>query len=347
MPRTPFIAGVQQGVRRLLRGARAFLTSYEALAALICSVGVLALLTVPEVPRRLAPVGLMPGLVYYVLASYRDRRRQRVALQPFPESWRDVLLRRVPLYRQLDPIETRRFEREIQIFLSEQRIYTLPGSDYFQRVRLTDEHRVLIAASAATLLLGRPEWRLPTVRDIVVYPGAFTEESYDLEGGGRTIGMVHAQGPILLSLPALLRAYPEPGPLAADPQASDHGHVGLHEFAHVLDFIGSSGQVHGVPMVLAGPAQARWHQQMQVERARLEAGVSVLNPYGLKNDAELFAVAVESFFLEPIILRAQHPELYVLLAELFNQDPATRVLTHMGYLPPWFSAGRQSSLPLA
>ena len=59
---------------------------------------------------------------------------------------------------------------------------------------------------------GFTEWRLPTIRDIVVYPTSFTEQSYEITDFGHTLGMVHAQGPILFSLPALLRAYPPLGP---------------------------------------------------------------------------------------------------------------------------------------
>jgi Mlc titration factor MtfA (ptsG expression regulator) len=43
--------------------------------------------------------------------------------QPFPQEWRDVLWRRVPLYSLINPDEQVQFEREIQLFLGEQRIY--------------------------------------------------------------------------------------------------------------------------------------------------------------------------------------------------------------------------------
>ena len=58
------------------------------------------------------------------------------------------------------------------------------------------------------------------------------------------------------------------------------------------------------------------------------------------NEAELFAVAVESFFQEPLRVRAAHPELYGLLAEFFNQDPATRATERKPValaFRPWFS----------
>lgn len=328
------------------------LREYQLLAGLIGGAAVVALLAVPEVPRPLWPLGLLVGLVYYAIASRRERRRARLLREPFPAAWQQVLEQRVPIYQQLEEPERRRFESEVQLFLGEQRIYSLanlgslgvPGAPSAPSVAdgpsefvITDEHRVLIAASAATLLLGRPEWRLPTVRDVIVYPTAFTEESYLMEGHSHTIGMVHAQGPILFALDALERSYPRaaarptvhlppwfewgtPAPEIPIPTSN----VGIHEFAHVLDFIGQGGRATGAPVLIEPEQVARWQQQISIERERLASGDSVLHPYGLKNEAEFFAVAVESFFQEPLPLRSRHPELYDLLAELFNQDPAAR-----------------------
>lgn len=356
-------------------GSRVLL-EYRLLALLVGGAAVVALLAVPEVPKQLWPLGVLLGLVYYAIASRRERRRARLLREPFPKAWREVLEQRVPLYLQLDDVERRRFESEVQIFLGEQRIFSLqnlPSTDVPRLggdaspapgFTITEEHRVLIAASAATLLLGRPEWRLPTVRDIIVYPTAFTEESYLMEGGSHTIGMVHSQGPILFALDALERSYPRSRPpqalqlppwfvwghanqsatATAPPIPSSH--VGIHEFAHVLDFIGQGGRATGAPVLIGGDQLARWQQQIPIEQERLASGNSMLHPYGLKNEAEFFAVAVESFFQEPLPLRTQHPELYGLLADLFNQDPAARAhRLSLGAAPrPLFSLAQGSPI---
>lgn len=379
-------AAVVRGGRALWRAVAALrspsallasdlLADYRLLAALVGGSAVVALLSIPEAPRWLALLGVGLGFLYYGLASRRERHRQRLRAAEFPAAWREVLQRRVPLYSQLEDGERRRFEQEIQIFLGEQRIYALDAElnlqgsgEAPQRFTINDEHRVLIAASAATLLLGRPEWRLPTERDIIVYPTAFTEESYAMEPYSHTVGMVHAQGPVLFALDAIERSYPElagmrheaahgwgfpwllgqspgqsPGPGSSAPADFEHGalpHVGLHEFAHVLDFIGQGGKAHGIPGLLSTAHGDRWARQLDRERERLLMGQSVLHPYGLKSEAELFAVAVESFFQEPLRVRAAHPDLYALLAEFFNQDPAARVSRPVQAalaFRPWFS----------
>jgi Mlc titration factor MtfA (ptsG expression regulator) len=338
------------------------LREYRLLAILVGGSAVVALSAIPagEAPRGVTLIGVLIGFIYYFIASRRERQRERLSAVPFPDPWREVLQRRVPLYALLSKSEQERFESEIQVFLGEQRIYPLQADGEQSDAPLSDESRLLIAASAATLLLGRPEWRLPTVRDIVVYPRAFTEETYQLSSAAdphahpQAIGMVHAQGPILLSLEALEHSFPR----HLSPSAGTSTqiglsepvlpHVGLHEFAHVLDFLGSptnSGAERitatGVPGMLSSETAQSWHRQLAVERQRLLAGQSVLNPYGLKSEAELFAVSVESFFQDALRMRVYHPDLYALLSEFFNQDPAARLVAHHAafVFRPWFALG--------
>jgi Mlc titration factor MtfA (ptsG expression regulator) len=55
----------------------------------------------------------------------------------------------------------------------------------------------------------------------------------------------------------------------------------------------------------------------------VDAGAdTLLDPYGASGVEEFFAVASETFFVSPKQLRAEHPDLYGLLARYFQQDPA-------------------------
>lgn len=351
------------------------LREYRLLTVLVTVCGMVALAAIPNAPRFLVLGGPLLGLIYYALASQRERHRLTLVSAPFPGEWREVLWRRVPQYSLFSPDEQQSFEREIQVFLGEQRIYALGGdptleardaspgpltrsvrsaSSRLPLVEVSDEQRLLVAASAAILLVGRPEWRLPTARDIVLYPTAFAEETYALwpdsaPGSQHAVGMVHAHGPILFSLDALERSFPVQGdgrgPLSRSLETVLESpilpHVGLHEFAHVIDFIGAEGRAGGLPGMLPPVFASRWHERLSVERERLLEGKSILNPYGLKSDAELFAVAVESFFQDALRMRVYHPELYGLLAEFFNQDPASRLLAHHAtfMFRPWFALG--------
>ena len=254
-------------------------------------------------------VGAVVALLAALVATRRERRRRRVAGAPFPVPWREILVRDVAYYRDLSAPDRARFECEVAIFLDEQRVTGPRGAD------LADELRVLVAASAVALAFGRPGYRYPTTRDVVVYDDAFGDD-YEVDAGGPILGMVHAQGPILFSAKALRAGFRG---------AHDGRNVGYHELAHVLDFDG--GPADGVPALMPLARIAPWTRVMADESRQLERRLkgrrkSVLRPYALTNEAEFFAVATEVFFEQPTKLKDKHPELYDLLRETYRQDPA-------------------------
>jgi hypothetical protein len=101
--------------------------------------------------------------------------------------------------------------------------------------------------------------------------------------------------------------------------------VVIHEFAHVLDM--GDGEADGVPPLPSRQARDDWIDVIDAEYERFCDAVdrgedTVLDPYGATAVSEFFAVAVESFFVSPEATRAEHPELYQMLARYFRQDPA-------------------------
>jgi MtfA peptidase len=259
--------------------------------------------------------GLVPGLVSLgvmlaialVSGLAPSLRRARIARAPFPEAYRTILEREVSFYRRLEPAERERFEDEVAIFLAEQHITGKRGAP------VSDELRVLVAASAIVLVFGRPGFRYPNTRDIVLYDETF---SPDYEEGGKdanVLGMVHGSGPIIFSSRALEHGFSN---------ARDGLNVGLHEFAHVLDF--DAGQADGVPSMMPWAVLRPWTQVMHAETSRVEARRSILRAYAATNEAEFFAVATEAFFERPAQLQAKHADLYALLRDTYGQDPASR-----------------------
>ena len=87
---------------------------------------------------------------------------------------------------------------------------------------------------------------------------------------------------------------------------------------------GSDGATDGIPEnLLAHEYTVPWLKLMHEEMHRIASGHSDINPYALTNEAEFFAVAAEYFFEKPDKLQQKHPELYQLLTQIFEQDPAT------------------------
>jgi len=251
------------------------------------------------------------GLLWHRAALQRFRRRRALLAAPFPPAWLAVLEQRVAFYRRLTPAAQARFRDDVAIFLAEQRIFGPQQSE------VPEDIRVLIAAAAAMLGHGRPGWEWPTTRDIIVHVTNFNED-YEPGDHHGIAGMVHAQGPMLLSRKQVRFGF----------KKSDGTNVALHELAHVIDL--ADGFADGAPGVWG--ALPGWDAlvRQRLKRVRRGGAQAPLRAYAGTNEAELFAVAVEAFFETPDKLRARDPELFERLTRLFNLDPTTGALREGG-----------------
>lgn len=235
-------------------------------------------------------------------AEARMAGRRRLLATPFPAAWRQFLDERCDHFARLPEPLRARFEDDLRLFLAEKRI---TGVD----VALDDELRLLVAASAVTLSLGWPDYEWEQLAEVLVYPQDF-DRDYGFDEA-QLAGQAHPWGTVILSAPALRASFDEP---------EDGFHVGLHEFAHLLDVQGAV--FDGVPIGLAAETRRAWLVVQERELERLQRGKSLLDPYGAESAVEFLAVAVETFFEPAQEMRARHRELYELLRGYFGQDPA-------------------------
>jgi Mlc titration factor MtfA (ptsG expression regulator) len=246
------------------------------------------------------------------LAARWTRRRKALG-EPFPEAWRVLLRDRYDHYDRLPEAERGRFEDDLRIFLAETRL-TGVG------IEATEELRLLVAASAVTLSLGWRDFEWDRVPEVLLYPDDF-DRDYNFGGDDRA-GEAHAWGTVIFSVPALLESFADP---------DDGYHVGLHEFAHLLDL--EQSDFDGIPAGLPAPLAEQWAALARREMDRLRRRKSVLDPYGAEDPVEFLAVSIEAFFETPLALRARHQELYGLLRTYFGQDPASWDDARGLYLP--------------
>jgi Mlc titration factor MtfA (ptsG expression regulator) len=249
-----------------------------------------------------AGVGLGLWIVVALVALRGPLRRLRAARQRLPEAHRAWLAGHVPLYAALAADARAQFEHDVRLLLSTLRFEATDGVD------LTDELRLAVAAGGATLLHGRPDWDLPTDRTVLFVPGAF-DEAYGEEEAGVYDGMVHTQGPVVLSARAALDGWAR----------ADGQNVVLHELAHLFDLDGTGAD--GLPTFLDRGSVDAWARLARDEMRKAAGGRSVLRSYAAHDRAELFAVATEQFFERPARLRSRHPELYAALRAFYNLDP--------------------------
>jgi hypothetical protein len=280
---------------------RWFTRSGQALT-LVAAAGLGAALFGPAGAAGGATLGLGAALALERAAARRWARRKRLLATPFPEPWRRVLLESYDHYARLPGPLRVRFEDDLRLFLAEKRV---TGID----VAATDELRLLVAASAVTLSLGWPDYEWDHLTEVLLYPQDF-DRDYGFERD-ELAGQAHPWGTVILSVPALTESFEDP---------DDAYHVGIHEFAHILDV--EQTRFDGIPAGLDARRSAEWVAVMAKEMERLRRGKSVLDPYGAEDPAEFLAVAVEAFFETPLALRQRHREVYAILAEYFRQDPA-------------------------
>ena len=231
-----------------------------------------------------------------------ERQRQATLAVPFSPAWAEILRQRSQHYRRLPPDTRHTFEQHLQIFIAEKRVTAVD-------LELTDEIRLLVGASGASLTAGWPDYTWDQLSEVLVYPQDFDRDySFDR---AHVSGLAHQWGVVILSLPALNRSFGE---------SADAYHVGFHEFAHLLDLAGT--RFDGIPSYLDDASIRRWVALLDQEAERIERDDSILDPYALSGPVELFAVAVEAFFETPIPMLERHADLYQFLAAYFCQDPA-------------------------
>lgn len=252
---------------------------------------------------------------------WRRLSRADALSQPFPDGYRRLIERRVPLAKHLTEAELLKLEGLVRVLMSE-KVFEAAGG-----LELTETMCVTIAARACLLVLHRIELDeplFPGLDTIVVYPSTYRvqqrrQEGYVvLEGEEARLGESWTQGVIVLSWDAV----------RAGGDAANDGHdVVLHEFAHQLD--AEDGAMDGTPELGGWERYGAWARVASAEYRELYEAVqqhqpTTLDAYGATNAPEFFAVAVEHFFERPGELSREHPELYRELALFFRFDPAER-----------------------
>jgi hypothetical protein len=248
------------------------------------------------------------GLAVHRALGRRSARREAALGLPFPERWRQLLLARYDHYERLPPEWRGRFEDDLRIFLLEKRV-TGVGVD------VTDELRLLVAASAVTLSVGWPEYEWDQLTEVLLYAQNFERDHYSFDPDSEFVGEAPGWGTVILSVPALEESFAVP---------DDAYHVGIHEFVHLL--APSEADAHAADGLPVGLGEARgraWVRAAEKEMERLRHGRrSAFDDYGAHDPVEFLGVAVEAFFEVPQVVRRRHREVYDLLGGYFGQDPA-------------------------
>lgn len=253
------------------------------------------------------------------LSRWWQGRRDAAALRrrPIPDDlWKRTLIRYPFLRSAADP-QGVALRRMTSLFLDRKEFTAVAP------LRLTNDVVVAVAAQACLPVLQLGLHRYDGFVGIVLQPDQVLARRQHLDDDGVLheydevlSGEAVQGGPVMLSWRDVR---------GSGRSAAEGYNVVIHEFAHVLDM--ADGAADGVPLLPPEIAREDWQRTLSAEYEafvrRVDADEdTALDPYGAHAPEEFFAVASEALFVAPQGLRAEHPELYRMLARFYRLDTA-------------------------
>lgn len=249
------------------------------------------------------------------------RWRQRKVLKRFalPDAlWREAVST-LPFLSIYTDDELARLRERVVLFLEAKGIVGARGHE------VTPLQRVIIAIQACVLVLELDLAYYDGFENVIVYPGEFVPDwEWEDEAGvvhrndGALAGEAMPGGPVVLSWPDVE---------ASADWASAGMNLVIHEFAHKIDM--RNGEANGCPPLPPTLSAQSWNKALTAAYddfcARVDRDEETeIDPYASENPAEFFAVLSEVFFVEPLLLRDEYPDVYAQFAAFYRQDPASR-----------------------
>jgi Mlc titration factor MtfA (ptsG expression regulator) len=224
--------------------------------------------------------------------------------------WSEFLLDQVVFYKVLSDSDKATFEQRCLLFMNTTRI----EAGGFE---VTDEDRLLVAASAIIPVWGFPKWHYFNLEAVFLLPGTFNGQFECGQADSTIAGMV-GSGPMAGKM-ALSRQHLHLG----YKNSRDKSNVGIHEFVHLLDM--ADGRCDGMPERMnqfecTAPSIATWFDFIEHKIVEIDKGNSNIGRYGATNRQEFFAVASEYFFERPQMLKKKHPQLFDALTQFYRQN---------------------------
>ena len=258
---------------------------------------------------------ILAGVVFRV-AFWPGIRLARIKRQTFPESWLQIVERRLPFFRKMPTSLQQQLQNLIKVFISDKNFVGCAGQ------QIDDEIRVTVAAQACLLLLNRRTDHYRHLESILVYPSTFVarrevrnELGLVSDDHAVLLGESWNQGKVILAWDSVEKGVRD---------LNDGHNVVLHEFAHQLDH--ESGASNGAPVLRTSGDYRSWayvftREFEELQQDAMAGKESLLDHYGATNPAEFFAVATETFFERPEQMRHGHEELFAELKNFYRVDP--------------------------
>ncbi|CAM3533867.1 hypothetical protein FSS13T_03480 [Flavobacterium saliperosum S13] len=214
---------------------------------------------------------------------------------PFPKkitrAQRAILKNEFVFYQKLPRKEKRYFEYRVADFIDEYEFVAKEG------VEITDQVKVLIAATSTMLTFGMKNYLFDVFERIIIYP----HEYYS------TVNEVYHKGEFNPRVKALVFSWKDF--LDGFRIDNDNHNLGLHEFAHALNF--QAMKSNNSSMIIFSDMFKEILQDIQhPPNAKRLMESDYFRIYAYTNKFEFLAVVLEHFFETPSQFKLEFPELY-------------------------------------
>lgn len=245
-------------------------------------------------------------IAYQVYNNFLDAENKfgtngsrRFKFKPEDEIILQILETHLPYYNKLKPEQRSIFRIRLCRFLKSTRfVGVMP-------LKVTEEMAIRVSAAFTQITFGMRK----NVLDIYIVIKIHPEHYYNERTKRFHKGEVDTTGIIKLSWEDFVKGY----------EISDDGYnLGIHEMAHALAlelFDERQTYIELMPHLRKLFMMARDEIKDPMQRSHF------LRHYAYVNVQEYFAVATEAFFEAPFIMRAQHPELFEAMCNLYGQKP--------------------------
>jgi hypothetical protein len=241
-------------------------------------------------------------LLHRPVYLFANQLYTRVQWRKFIEKetfYHSVVSRYFKYYNRLGLAEQRKFLFRTYLFRKSRRFHYI-------EVRESPEMPILISAAAVQLTFGLDAFMLNYFNDIFVLKDDYHYGFYSRP----FMGHVDQTG-IYLSWDNFMR-----GICGQTPNCN----VGLHEMGHALayvNFITETDQDKHFKKEFKSFSKIARPIFGEMQQGKK----NILGDYASTNYHEFWAVAVETFFENPVRFKHELPELYMAMAQLLNQDP--------------------------
>ncbi|TBN05460.1 hypothetical protein EYD45_04065 [Hyunsoonleella flava] len=211
-----------------------------------------------------------------------------------------ILEKEFAFYRRLDKKRKSYFKHRVATFIKKK---TFEGKEGFI---ITDKVKILVSATAAMLTFGFRNYKIPYVKNVVVYPTEYFSRFSKTTNKGEFNARLKT---LVLSWDNFLEGHRI---------EDDKLNLGIHEFAHAIHFSCiKSEDINSILFVDTFNELRNMLSDNETLKTKL-TNSEFIRSYAFTNDSELLAVIIETFIESPKVFKSLFPNIYIKVKQMLN-----------------------------